>query len=138
VTANGILVVSIIAVAILAALVIPGIRRGTGTRSKSGKLQKLQSSGQYWGVSIRPGKCAAIRPFAGRRLTFEEAPDLPLPGCKTWRCSCTYIGVSEQRLKERRIHKDRRDTVRLDEEHAERHSFQGRRLQHKDYKDPAD
>ncbi len=135
---NIILIVSLIAIAILAAIVLTGIRRGTGSHDKSGELNKLRRSGSFWGVRIQPGKCTAIRPFAGRRFTFEEAPNLPLPGCKAWRCSCTYIGVPERRRDERRIHNDRRDVVRIDDEHIERRSFRGRRRGHKARKDPAD
>jgi hypothetical protein len=135
---NLITIVTLIAVAILAAIVVTRIRRGTGSRDKSGELNKLRRSGSFWGVRIQPGKCTAIRPFAGRRFTFEEAPNLPLPDCKAWRCSCTYIGVPERRRDERRIHNDRRDVVRIDAEHVERRSFRGRRRGHKAWKDPAD
>ena len=137
-TDDSILVVSIIAIAILAAIVLTGIRRGIGSRDKSGELKKLRRSGSYWGVRIQPGKCTAIRHFAGRRFTFEEAPNLPLPGCKAWRCSCTYIGVPERRRDERRIHNDRRDVVRIDKEHVDRRSFRGRRRGNQAWKDPAD
>ena len=41
-TDNNTLVVTIIAVAILAAIVLTGIRRGTGSRDKSGELKKLR------------------------------------------------------------------------------------------------
>ena len=135
---NSILVVGVIVSAILAAIVLTGIWRGTGSGDKSGELKKLRRSGSYWGVRIQPGKCTAIRAFAGRRFTFEEAPDLPLPGCKSWRCSCTYIGVPEHRREERRTHNDRRNVVRIDEEHVDRRSFRGRRRQHKDRNDAAD
>lgn len=132
------MVATLIAIAILAAIVLTLIRRGTGNRDIIGELTKLRRSGSFWGVRIQPGKCAAIRPFAGRRFTFEEAPDLPRPGCKAWRCSCTYIGVPERRRDERRIQNDRRDVVRIDEEHVERRSFRGRRRGNKDRKEPAD
>jgi len=135
---NIIMIVTFIAIAIPAAIVLTRIRRGTGSPDKSGELKKLRRSGSFWGVRIQPGKCAAIRPFGGRRFTFEEAPDLPLPGCKAWRCSCTYIGVPERRRDERRIHNDRRDVVRIDEEHIERRSFRGRRRGNQAWKDPAD
>jgi hypothetical protein len=138
VTDSNTLVVTIIAIAILAAIVLTGVRRGTGSGDKSSELQKLRRSGSFWGVRIQAGKCTAIRPFAGRRFTFEEAPNLPLPGCTAWRCACTYIGVPERRREERRIHNDRRDVVRIDEEHVERRSFRGRRHGHKAWKDPAD
>ena len=135
---NIIMIVSLIAIAILAAIIVTRIKRGTGSHDKSAELNKLRHSGSFWGVRIQSGKCAAIRPFAGRRFTFEEAPDLPLPGCKAWRCSCTYIGVPERRRDERRIHNDRREVVRSDDEHIERRSFRGRRRGHKARNDPAD
>jgi hypothetical protein len=138
VTDNSILVVGIAAMAILVAIVLTGILRGAGSGNKSDELKKLRRSGAFWGVRIQPGKCTPIRPFAGRRFTFEEAPNLPLPGCKAWRCSCSYIGVPERRREERRIHNDRRDVVRIDDEHVERRSFRGRRRGHKAWKDPAD
>ena len=135
---NIIMIVSLIAIAILAAIIVTRIKRGTGSHDKSAELDKLRRSGSFWGVRIQSGKCAAIRPFAGRRFTFEEAPDLPRPGCKAWRCSCTYIGVPERRRDERRIHNDRRDIVRIEDGHTERRSFRGRRRGHKARKDPAD
>ena len=135
---NIFMIVTLIAIAILAAIVLTRIRRGAGSQDKSGELNKLRRSGSFWGVRIQPGKCTAIRPFTGRRFTFEEAPKLPLPGCKAWRCSCTYIGVPERRRDERRIQNDRRDVVRIDDEHTERRSFRGRRRGHKARNDPAD
>ena len=132
------MIVSLIAIAILATIIVTRIKRGTGSHDKSAELDKLRRSGSFWGVRIQSGKCAAIRPFAGRRFTFEEAPDLPRPGCKTWRCSCTYIGVPEHPRDERRIHNDRREVVRSDDEHIERRSFRGRRRGHKARNDPAD
>jgi hypothetical protein len=134
---NIAMIVALFAIAILAAIVLTRISRGIGSRDKGGELNKLRHSGSFWGVRILPGKCTAIRPFTGRSLTFEEAPKLPLPGCKAWRCSCTYVGIPERRRDERRIQLDRRNIARIDE-HVERRSFRGRRRVHKDRKDPAD
>jgi len=135
---NSLLVVTVIAIGILFMMGLSGTSRWTRRHDKSGDLHKLRGSGHYWGVRIQPGNCATIRHFAGRRFTFEEAPVLPLPGCKAWRCSCTYIGVPERRREERRTRKDRRNAVRFDEEHAERRSIRERRRQHKAWKDQAD
>ena len=77
-TDNIIMIVALVAIAILAAIVLTRIGRGTGSGDKSSQLHKLRRSGSFWGVRIQPGKCPAIRPFAGRRFTFEEAPVLPL------------------------------------------------------------
>jgi hypothetical protein len=138
VTENSILVVAFIAFAILAVLVLKNVRGGSGNRDKSAELEKLRNSGHYWGVRIQAGRCAAIHSFAGRRFSFDEAPELPLRGCKAKRCSCTYIGVTERRRDERRIQMDRRSIARIDDEHAERRSLRGRRRQHKERIDPAD
>jgi hypothetical protein len=137
VTDNGLLIVIIIALAILAVFVFMTARRGSGNHDKRGDLEKLQSSGHYWGVKIRPGQCNAIRPFAGRQFSFEEAPGLPMRGCTAKRCSCSYVGVTEHRREERRIQMDRRSIARMDDEHADRRSLRGRRG-NKARVDPAD
>jgi hypothetical protein len=122
-TINSFLIGAIIAVAIAAVFA----RRATRNRHQEGELAKLQRGGQFWGVMIQPGQCAAIRPFAGRGFRFDEAPALPLPGCTAKRCSCRYIGVTERRRDERRMQTDRRRVLRIEDQHADRRSLQGRR-----------
>jgi hypothetical protein len=136
VTENSLLVASVIAVVLL--IVLGSARRWTGRQDKSGDLEKLRRSGHFWGVKIRPGKCEAIHHFAGRRFTFHEAPELPLPGCKAWRCTCSYIGVPERRFENRRVLHDRRIAARFDGDLAERRSIRERRRIDKAGKDPAD
>jgi hypothetical protein len=122
-TINSFLIGAIIAVAIAAVFA----RRATRNRDQEGELAKLQRSGHYWGVMIQPGQCAAIRPFSGRGIRFDEVPALPLPGCTAKRCSCRYIGVTERRRDERRMQTDRRRVLRIEDQHADRRSLQGRR-----------
>jgi hypothetical protein len=136
-TFNSLLIVAVIAVAVPAVFVLANARRRPGNRNQSAELEKLRGSGHYWGVKIQPGSCSAIRPFAGRRFGFDEAPALPLPGCTARRCSCTYVGVTERRRDERRGQVERRSVVRIDDEHADRRSLHGRR-RYKERIDPAD
>jgi hypothetical protein len=138
VTDNSLFIVALIAFAILAVFLFTNVKkRGSEDRDRRAELQRLRSSGHYWGVKIQPGQCNAIRPFAGRRFSFDEAPALPLPGCTAKRCSCSYVGVTERRREERRTQMDRRSLARIDDEHAERRSWRGRR-RHKERGDPAD
>lgn len=135
-TENSLLVASVIVVLLL--IVLGSAKRWTGIQDKSGDLEKLRRSGHFWGVKIRPGRCDAISHFAGRRFTFHEAPALPLPGCKAWRCTCTYTGVPERRRENRRVLHDRRTAARFDGDLAERRSIRERRRMDKAWKDPAD
>jgi hypothetical protein len=124
---NSFLIGAIIAIVIATVFALTGTCRGKGNRDKHGELEKLRSNGHYWGVKIQPGQCSVIRPFAGRRFSFDEAPVLPLPGCTAKRCLCRYIGVTERRGDERRTQMDRRRVFRIEDEHADRRSLQGRR-----------
>jgi hypothetical protein len=137
-TVSGLLLVVMIAVAVAAAFALFGTRRGAGSGDSRVQLEKLRSSGHYWGVKIQPGQCNAIRSFAGRRFSFDEAPELPLPHCTAKRCSCSYVGVTERRREERRTQMDRRSFARIDDAHADRRSLRARRLQRKERVDPAD
>lgn len=137
-TDNSLFIVALIAFAILAVFLFTNaMKRGSEDRDRRAALQRLRSSGHYWGVKIQPGQCNAIRPFAGRRFSFDEAPALPLPDCTAKRCSCSYVGVTERRREERRTQMDRRSIARIEDAHAERRSWRGRR-RHKERVDPAD
>jgi hypothetical protein len=136
-TGNALLLIVIIALALAGALALIGAGRGARSDDRRKQLEKLRRSGHYWGVKIQPGKCGAIRVFAGRRLSFDEAPMLPLPGCTMKRCSCSYVGVRERRGEERRTQMDRRSITRIDDAHADRRTLRGRRG-HKEPGDPAD
>lgn len=125
------------AAVVIVLLVAPQPRRN-GQRSgnaKAGSLKKLRDSGNYWGVTLQNGKCAAVRRCLGRQYRFEEAPALPVSGCKALRCSCTYRGLPERRKRQRRVLRDRREAVRFDSDHPERRSNGERRRGHVRWRD---
>lgn len=90
-------------------------------------LQKLRTRGIYRGVTIKAGKCAVARSCSGKIYSLHSAPRLPLEGCTTWRCTCSYAGLLERRKLERRGIHDRREAVRFDAAHPERRSRKNRR-----------
>ena len=94
-------------------------------------LARLRSSGNYWGTTIRNGKCPAAKRMAGRRFRLAEAPSLPIPGCRSLRCSCNYAGLRERRVKERRSNIDRRSEIRLGSAQSERRGMRDRRCSFK-------
>lgn len=97
------------------------------TNKKSKNLARLRSSGQYWGVSIRNGNCSASKRLCGRGFRLSEAPSLPIPGCRSLRCGCSYTGLRERRKKERRGNQDRRTELRLGSAQPERRRQRDRR-----------
>ncbi len=94
---------------------------------KAKNLGRLRSSGQYWGVSIRNGNCSASKRLYGRGFRLSEAPSLPMTGCRSLRCPCSYTGLRERRKKARRSNPDRRTEVRLGSVQPERRSQRERR-----------
>lgn len=94
---------------------------------KAKNLARLRSSGQYWGVSIRNGNCAASKRMCGRGFRLSDAPTLPMPGCRSLRCACSYTGLRERRKKERRRNPDRRSELRLGSAQPERRQQRDRR-----------
>lgn len=138
-TENNLLLFAVAAIVAFVLLVLPWPGRGKWQRSKSksGSLGKLRRTGNYWGVTIQRGKCAAVRHCTGRKFTFDEAPVLPVAGCKALRCGCTYNGLRECRKQQRRTARDRRDTVRFDAQHLERRSGRERRRGHTNWTDPS-
>ena len=94
---------------------------------KAKNLARLSSSGQYWGVSIRNGNCSASKRLYGRGFRLSEAPSLPMTGCRSLRCPCSYTGLRERRKKERRSNPDRRTEARLGSVQHERRRPRDRR-----------
>lgn len=96
--------------------------------NKKGKsLARLRNSGQYWGVTIRNGNCSASKRMCGRGFRLAEAPSLPVPGCRSLRCACSYTGLRERRKKQRRKNPDRRSELRLGSAQPERRRQRDRR-----------
>ena len=118
---------------LLAAVIIVVIRLAWSAKAprhgnkKAKNLARLRSSGQYWGVSIRNGNCSASKRLYGRGFRLSEAPSLPMTGCRSLRCPCSYTGLRERRKKERRGIPDRRTEVRLDSVQPERRLQRERR-----------
>jgi hypothetical protein len=101
------------------------------SNNKTKYLARLRSSGNYWGATIRNGKCPAAKRMAGRGFRLAEAPSLPIPGCRSLRCSCNYAGLRERRVQERRSNTDRRSESRLGSAQAERRGRRDRRCSFK-------
>ncbi len=102
----------------------------TGAYQRSRKaalLEKLRSSKRYRGITIRNGNCPAVRRYTGSFYYFEDAPELPVKGCKKLRCTCIYAGLNNRRHKERRSEKDLRSSVRLEEDNSDRRQKNERR-----------
>ncbi len=99
----------------------------SATIAKPGGLEKLKSSNFFWGVKIDHPGCPAAQKLQDRHFTFDEAPELPVPGCDSSDCTCQFKGLRDRRTGVRRTHEDRRDEVRFDKDHPERRSPKGRR-----------
>ena len=63
-----------------------------------------RAGGPYHCIAIRSRgePCRAARAMAGRRLLSREAPSLPLPGCTSASCRCSYIHYDDRRVDDRR------------------------------------
>jgi hypothetical protein len=94
---------------------------------KSALLEKLRSSNRYRGITIRNGNCPTVHDFTGNFYRFEDAPVLPVEGCKKLRCTCVYAGVNNRRSSERRSKDDHRTSIRFETERSDRRQQQDRR-----------
>ena len=94
---------------------------------KSALLEKLRSSNRYRVVTIRNAGCPAVQQLTGNLYRFEEAPELPVEGCKKLRCTCVYTGINNRRSRERRGRDELRTSVRFDVEPSNRRQKQDRR-----------
>jgi hypothetical protein len=99
----------------------------SATTAKPGGLEKLKSSNFFWGVKIDHAGCPAAQALQDQHYTFDEAPELPVPGCDSAHCTCQFKGLRDRRSRVRRTHEDRRNEVRFDKDHPERRSPDGRR-----------
>ena len=80
----------------------------------SAQLEKLQISGDYWGVKIE-SHCPASAHLVGHNYEFDTAPTLPTPRCKAAICECGYVGLPERRKGgDRRSGNERRLVIRDD------------------------
>ncbi len=95
--------------------------------AKPGGLEKLRGSDFFWGVKIDHAGCPAAQALQNQHYTFDEAPELPVPGCDSANCTCQFKGLRDRRTNARRTHEDRRGEIRFDKDHPERRSPNGRR-----------
>lgn len=108
-------------------------RRATSGRhppahsTRPGGLDKLQKNPLFWGAEFSQAGCDAARALLGNQYIFDEAPELPLPGCDSAMCTCQFKGLKDNREKARRLHEERRDEVRFDMERPDRRSRKNRR-----------
>lgn len=80
----------------------------------SAQLEKLQISGDYWGVKVE-SHCPASAHLVKHQYEFDTAPTLPTPECGAAICECGYVGLPERRKGEdRRSGKERRTVLRDD------------------------
>ena len=105
------IVVSIIAIAILVALLIFVRKRSAADAARSVRPTRpaagLSDTGtKFHAVSIRygPGACEAARAMEGRRFLSNAAPKLPLPDCDASECRCRF-----KHHKDRRSGRERRN-----------------------------
>ena len=132
-----ILLLGAAAVAAVAWFVLRQTGKGHINR-KARLLRKLSQGRRYWGVTIRNAKCAAARQLSGRKFALDVAPSLPVEGCRSLHCTCSYSGLVERRKRERRLFSDRRQQVRFDAEHPERRRQPERRRRfYSKWEDPA-
>lgn len=96
---------------------------------QTGSLEHLRENRFFWGAELSQPGCAESRTLLGRQFPFEQAPDLPLPGCTQalGTCSCEFKGLRERRARHRRLQQDRRVDVRFDKTHPDRRANAGRR-----------
>lgn len=76
-------------------------------------------------IRRRSGACDAARALEGQRFLANQAPTLPLVGCTSTRCECTFAKLSDRRTDDRRWgHDGLSAAMFLDEE---RRNHAGRR-----------
>jgi len=95
--------------------------------ARPGGIDKLKDTGLFWGVEIGTPGCESARKLMGGQYTFDEAPELPLPGCDSAMCTCQFNGLRDRRGRTRRTGNDRRENIRFDKDHPERRNRRGRR-----------
>ena len=54
-------------------------------------------------IRHRSGACAAAHALDGQRFLANESPALPLVGCTSARCRCSFGKLSDRRTDERRF-----------------------------------
>lgn len=100
--------------------------------SRQQRLKSIISSGKYWGLKISPlsktASCSAVSELENKQFPLNSVPSLPLHNCTQGNCHCKHTGLLEKRKpdSQRRLHNDRRETIRF-EEKSDRRSHNDRR-----------
>lgn len=73
-------------------------------------------------IRFRPGPnaCSPARQQAGKHVSADARPRLPLPGCRAHRCQCRFEAVSNRRREHRRRKPERRESIRFDDKGGDR------------------
>jgi hypothetical protein len=113
-------------ISVFISLLLPRKKHRQGNK-KSGQLKRLSQGGRYGGVTIRNGNCAGVKRLISKKFRLSEAPALPMPGCRSMRCPCSYTDLRERHTSKRRSSPDHRPEVRLGSPQPERRRMRNRR-----------
>ena len=96
-----ILLATLAAVAVLAAIVLWWIRRAQAGQSPS---RAARAAERFAAVEIRrlTGACQASRALDGQRSLVNQSSALPLAGCSKKHCGCRFVKLSDRRTDDRR------------------------------------
>jgi hypothetical protein len=108
-------------------------KKRTHTKAKS--LDQLKQDKRIWGVEIKTPGCLEAYKLSREHYPIDSAPVLPLPNCPASDCTCTYSGLTEHRVRVRRIQGERRAKVRFDPKHPDRRTRKDRRRNVDPWKD---
>lgn len=105
----------------------PRIPRRQPADNDSSALDQLRQNRFFWGAELFQPGCSESGKLLGKQFSFNDAPDLPLPGCSRETCACQFKGLRDRRVRARRINPDRRSELRFDRSHPDRRTLISRR-----------
>ncbi len=87
----------LIVLAVLAVAAVAWLYRGKG--SPEPEQNKPAPTAQHRAVTVKPCAecCQAAKQIRGRRYLANQAPNLPLDGCTSGACSCSYVHYEDRR-----------------------------------------
>lgn len=78
-------------------------------------------------IAPEANSCVASKQLKGRRFLCSETPTLPLPGCTSPSCTCTYQYSPDRRRGPRRAEDEGKFAMLLSGPETERRNRRGRR-----------